>query len=135
MKETTELIDAVFNTAAQGVISFRDGFQFGDDIPDFVDELLTWPNAIQGLKLMKTEAVNATLNQVDALFGKQREKLLTAGVHPMLAGAIVANTQVIYFVYAAIAQKGEDAVSSNYAKAHEAKKNQFKPALAKKKTS
>ena len=118
MKETTELTDAIFNTVAQGVESFSDGFQFGEDIPDFIDEALSWSNAAKGLENMRPEAAAATPEQVDVLFSRQRGKLLAAGVHPMLAGAIESNTKGIYFVYATIVQTGGEAVSDTHKKAH-----------------
>jgi len=121
MKETSELVDAIFNTAAQGVESFKDGFQFSDDVPDFIDEALSWSNAAKGLEQFRPEAGAATPDEVDALFGRQRAKLLSAGVHPMLAGAIESNAKGVYFVYATIVQTGGEAVSESHKKAYLAK--------------
>lgn len=118
LKETTELIDASFNTVAQGIESFKDGFQFGEDIPDFIDEALSWSNAAKGLENMRPEALAATPGAVDALFSRQREKLLGVGVHPMLAGAIESNLKGVYFVYATIVQTGGEAVGEGHKKAY-----------------
>lgn len=122
MKNTSELTDSVFDTFAQGVESLSDGFQFGEDLPDFFDEALAWPEALKGLENLKPEAQAATPEQVDSLFSRQREKLLRAGLHPMLAGAIESNTKGVYFIYATIIQTGGEAVSAAHKKAYLAKK-------------
>lgn len=109
MKETTELVNSLFDTTAQAVESFSDGFQL-TDIASFLDEAVDWPAAVNGLAAMGEEAKSAGLVQVDALFKGQREKLITAGMNEMLAGAIAANVQGVYFVYAAIKQAGGEAV-------------------------
>lgn len=111
--ETTELVDSVFDTAAQGVESFADGVQPLEDLPDFFDEALDWPKAINGLaKGLPTEAKVVTPEQVDTMFGPQRQKLINAGMHPMLAMSIETNVKGIYVTYAAILQSGQEVVSA-----------------------
>jgi len=110
MKETSELINALGNTGAQAIISFSDGFQLVQDIPDFIDEALTWPNAVNGLNLMKSEAFNTTPEAIEELFEQQRTKLLGAGLNPMLAGSIVTNLKGIYYSYASIVQSGQEPI-------------------------
>jgi hypothetical protein len=107
MKQTQEFINALFNTISQGVESFKDGFQI-NDITDFVDEGMSWPNAVNGLaEGFPEEAKTATVEEVDAMFKAQESKLVKAGVNPMLVGAIISNMKGIYYVYAVLAQKGE----------------------------
>lgn len=109
MKETTELVNSLFDTTSQAVQSFADGFQL-TDVAQFLDEAVDWPAAVNGLAAMGEEAKSANLAQVDNLFKGQREKLIEAGMNEMLAGAIAANVQGVYFVYAAIKQAGGEAV-------------------------
>lgn len=106
MKETRELLDAIVNTGVQGIESFSDGFQFIDDVPDFIDEALSWPNAIRGLEAMRGEAVATSPEAIEEMFEAQRMKLLQANVNPMLAGTLVTNIKGIYYTYALIVQSG-----------------------------
>jgi hypothetical protein len=110
LKETTEFVDAGFNTVSQAIESFRDGVQL-EDSQDFVDEIFSWPTAIRGVKEgFPNEARETTVDQVDALFLKQRQKLITAGLNPMLALTIESATKSVYGTYAAIIQAGENVV-------------------------
>lgn len=115
MKETSELVNSVFDTTAQAVESFADGFQL-TDVAQFLDEAVDWPAAVNGLNAMGSEAKVITVEQVDAIFLGQREKLVEAGMNDMLAAAITANAQGVYFVYAAIKQAGGEAVTVRGAK-------------------
>jgi len=109
MKETKELLSALTDTAAQGVASFSDGFQFSD-IPDFVDEALSWPQAIKGLEAMKGEAIKTNPLAIEGMFDEQLSKLLDAGLNPMLAGTIITNMKGIYYTYATIVQSGGEII-------------------------
>ena len=109
MKETAELVNSVFDTAAQAVESFADGFQL-TDVAQFLDEAVDWPAAVNGLNAMGKEATAIGIEQVDQLFAGQRTKLIEAGMNEMLAAAISANAQGVYFVYAAIKQAGGEAI-------------------------
>lgn len=115
MKETSELVNSVFDTAAQAVESFADGFQL-TDVAQFLDEAVDWPAAVNGLNAMGAEAKSITVEEVDAIFRGQRAKLVEAGMNDMLAAAITANAQGVYFVYAAIKQAGGEAVNVRGAK-------------------
>lgn len=81
-EQTGEVIDAVGNTVAQGVTSFKDGFQFGEDVPDFFDELFTdWPKAIKGLvEEFGPEMQAATPDQISMAIDLQIEKWNRAGM-------------------------------------------------------
>lgn len=115
MKETREFVNSAFDTAVQGLDSFKDGVQV-QDIADFFDEATGWPAAINGLvQGFPAEAKLATPEDVETLFEPQRNKLVGAGVHPMLAGSIVTNIKGIYYTYATILQTGQKVVDENKA--------------------
>ena len=80
--ETGEVLDALGNTVAQGIISFQDGFQFGEDVPSFFDELFTdWPKAIKGLvEEFGPEMQAATPEQISFSIDLQVEKWNAAGM-------------------------------------------------------
>lgn len=110
MIQTSELVNAGFNTAGQGIESFRDGVQVLD-FTEFVDEALSWKGAIEGLKEgFPSEARVATTEDVENLFEPGRARLLQAGLHPMLTGAIVSSLKSVYYTYAAIVQNPNEQV-------------------------
>lgn len=109
-KETNELGTSLFNTIGQGIESFRDGAQISD-LTDFIDEGLSWQNAIQGLTgNIKKEAQAVTAEVIEQMFVPYNARLVGSGLNPLMAGAIVTNAKGIYYTYAAIVQSGQDLV-------------------------
>lgn len=102
--QTTEFIHALFNTAGQAIESFVDGVQISD-APDFIDEALSWKGAIDGLKEgFPSEARTASDSDIELLFEYPRERLLQAGLNPLLVGSIVSSAKGMYYTYAAVVQ-------------------------------
>jgi len=97
-EQTGELLDAVGNTVSQGVESFADGFQFGDDVPDFFDELFTdWPRAIKGLvEEFGNEMQAATPDQISFSIDMQIEKWNSAGMDENVAFLIGSGLKTTF---------------------------------------
>ena len=110
LKETGELVDLMFKVGGQAIEAFKDGFQPAD-LAKFLDEAMDAPAAIRGINAIGPEAASASLDDVDKLFDGKRKLLTDAGLHPMVAGAIESNLKGLYFVIAAVKQRGEDLVS------------------------
>lgn len=109
LKETNEFTTSLVNTFAQGVESFGDGFQI-TDVADFVDEALSWEQAIRGISSFKDEAAKAKPEDIEAMFAPHLTRMKEAGLNEVLAGAIVTNLKGIYYTYAAIVQNGAEVV-------------------------
>lgn len=102
--QTDEFLTAFFGTGAQAVESFADGAGV-DDVPDFIDELASWPKAIEGLKDgFPAEAMVATAEQIEAMFNEKANQLLAVNLNPLLVGSIVSSFKATYYTYAAIVQ-------------------------------
>jgi len=110
LKETSEFVASLVNTFAQGVESFGDGFDL-TDVTDFVDEALSWEQAIRGLSAFKDEAENAKPEDIEAMFAPHLSRMKEAGLNEVLAGAIITNLKGIYYTYAAIVQNGAEVVN------------------------
>lgn len=112
LKETQEFIDALFATIAQGVESFQDGAQI-TDIISFVDEAELWKKGVEGFsKNFRAEALAAQPQIIEGLFNPQYDKLVNAGVKPMLSYAIVNGVKGIFATYAVSAASGQSVVAA-----------------------
>jgi hypothetical protein len=110
LKQTREFADALFGTIAQGVISFKDGVQI-TDILQFVDEAELWKKGIEGFATnFRGEAVSSDPAIIETVFNPQYDKLVAAGVKPMLAYAIVNGVKAIFTTYAVAAASGQAVV-------------------------
>ena len=108
--ETEQFKTWLVDLFAQAIRSFSDGASIGD-APDFFDELMASGTAIKGLaEGLPKEAENATPEDVEKLFAGVQSQLTNAGLNTMLAGAIVSNLKGLYYVFATLKQKKEDAV-------------------------
>lgn len=106
LKETKEFVDALFGTIAQGVESFKDGAQI-TDILQFVDEAELWRKGIEGFAAnFRGEALSATPELIDNLFNPQYDRLVRAGVKPILSYAIVNGMKGIFATYTVSAAGG-----------------------------
>ena len=86
--------------------SFQDGAQI-TDILSFVDEAELWKIGIEGFASnFRGEAIQAVPEAIDELFNPQYEKLVTAGVKPILSYAIVNGMKGIFATYAVSASGG-----------------------------
>ena len=96
--ETGEMLDALGNTVSQGITSFSDGFQFGEDVPDFFDELFTdWPKAVKGLvEEFGPEMQAATPEQISFAIDLQTEKWNAAGMDENVAFLIGSGLKTTF---------------------------------------
>lgn len=101
MKETGELLDFVGETVAITVRELSDGAQWQDAIA-LLPQLLKAGPAFAGLDGLKTEAINATPQQIEDLFARQVTRLVGVGVDVMVANAVLAGLKGAYYTFAAI---------------------------------
>ena len=101
MKETTELLDFVFESGAIAIRELADGAQWQDAIA-LLPQLLKAGPAFAGLDGLKAEAIAALPQDVEDLFTRQTTRLVGVGVDIMVANAIMAGLKGAYYTYAAI---------------------------------
>ena len=112
LKETTEFIEAVFDTLAEGIRSFGDGAQV-TDIFNFTDEAIKWKPAFEGFaENFRKEAIASMPSAIDQLFNPQYHKLIDAGVKPMLAYTITNAGKSVFSAYALAAAGGQELVEA-----------------------
>ena len=107
LKETRELVLAVFLTFAQALVSFKDGAQ-ASDVFDFSDEALLFKPAIDGLsENFKMEMSIAKPGEIDEIFDEGHQILVDAGLKPMVAFTITSGLKTAFGGVSAAAQNGD----------------------------
>ena len=105
MKETRELVNALFDTVEVSVEHFADGIQWSD-IAAIIPLGLAWNVAIEGVKeAFRAEALETNIIEVGTLFNSQTAKLTTAGLDPFLAEMLVTEIKGKYLLYAYAVRK------------------------------
>ena len=113
MKETSELVNAIFATAAQAVKSFAGGFKL-IELSDFIDEALLYQAAVEGLKEnIKLEHINATAQDIEDLYVEPQRMLSAVGLNPMIIGGVISAFKGIHYTYTAIAKSGGELQSED----------------------
>lgn len=104
MKETQEIVDAIFNTIAVGIKEFDDGVQW-TDLGAIVPAALSWNKAIEGIKEFENEVLQASSLDIDILFNSQSAKLVDAGIDPLLAQMLVTELKGKFLLYVYITKR------------------------------
>lgn len=128
--ETFEFVDGMANVGAQISVSSQDGNLDGDDLIDFIDEIVDIQKAIKGAdRIIKNEAATFDREVIRELTDYEADKLLSAGVNPALVNLLSGQVEAILFTIQMIKQSGQQLVSVEYAADYIA--NRHKPARSK----
>ena len=105
-EESNQFFMWMFGLIGQAFVSFADGFQVIEDVPDFADEAFDSVQAIQGLVAkFKEEAKTATPESIDAMFDPITENLIEKReINPLLAKTMVGHAKSFYSTYCLIVQ-------------------------------
>lgn len=96
LKETAEMVDVVFDIAAQAIQSGQDGFDLAD-LASFFDEFTDIPRAVTGLVgAFATEVGRATVADIEILFEDQRAKLTDSGLDDKAAALVVSGLKTVF---------------------------------------
>lgn len=105
MKETTELGVWIAQTAGILISQLKDGLQPADALA-LLPQLVTAGPAFSGLQQLDDEAKKAEVQNVDDLFALMATQLVSNGLKPLVANAIMAGLKAGYLAYCASLQRG-----------------------------